>query len=41
MKIQLIAASAIAHMLKRYPWVAYLGLVEILFGYPQIGRAHV
>ncbi len=26
-----IAASAIAHMLKRYPWVAYLGLVVILW----------
>ena len=26
-----IAASAIAHMLKRYPWIAYLGLVVILW----------
>ena len=26
-----VAASAIAHMLKRYPWIAYLGLVVILW----------
>ena len=26
-----IAASAIAHMLKRYPWIAYFGLVVILW----------